>query len=670
MSGLGGALSSAQRSLASFGEALALVQTNISNAATPGYARQRASLAPIITPNGATQTGVEIADIESLRSELFDRQVLAAKQAQGRLAALSDFFATVEPTFRLDGRGGVDQALDAFFTAAAGLATNPNDLNLRSQLISSADQTAGAFRRADDDLARQAVNLDTSIRDIVGRVNGLLGDLASLERQRNVGDPKTPNAGVETREQQALEQLSDLVGVDLLRQHDGTLSLVAGSAALLTGVVTRPLSLTTTSEGLRVLDAGGHDITAGLLRTGGRLAGALEARNTLLPGLHADLDRLAKSFADNVNQQLGRGVDLTGTAGAALFDYRQTAVTGSGRTAGLTGTATPGTAPSVTVTFAGDVNGVVTASLDTFVAGAAPPTASSAGDTVTLHLTSADGAIDRTITTAPLTGSETAADLAARLNDGLALDPQLAGLVTVSVAGGALKVTLDEQAGQGFTLEASTSNPGFTTGLEAGGALGGQSAEEIAAALNAQVALQQDLTDAGIRFAAVGGEIRLDGDVKFDYTAADSDPDGTGFASGLDGAAGSAGGGGAAGTLEITGIRAAQLAAAAATAPGGNQNANALLALADAGLLDGSTFNEFYSHTVTDLGEAGAQTLAQADTQEQVTAAAEGLRDSLSAVDLNEEAVELTKFEEGYSAMLRVIQVINGLTDEVLGLIR
>ena len=46
------------------------------------------------------------------------------------------------------------------------------------------------------------------------------------------------------------------------------------------------------------------------------------------------------------------------------------------------------------------------------------------------------------------------------------------------------------------------------------------------------------------------------------------------------------------------------------------------------------------------------------------------LRDSFSGVDVNAEALELLRFEQGYSAMLRVIQTLTQLTDEVLQLAR
>ena len=50
MGNLSGILSSATRSLSAFEQALAVVQTNISNIATPHYARARAVLSPVVLP--------------------------------------------------------------------------------------------------------------------------------------------------------------------------------------------------------------------------------------------------------------------------------------------------------------------------------------------------------------------------------------------------------------------------------------------------------------------------------------------------------------------------------------------------------------------------------------------------------------------------------------------
>jgi flagellar hook-associated protein 1 FlgK len=666
MSGLSAALNNAQRSLATFSQALDTVQTNIANAATPGYARQRAALAPIIFPDG-TGTGVELARVESLRNNLLDLQVLAARQAAGRLGELSTFFQTTEPVFRLNSNGGIDSALDAFFSAAAQLSANPGDLTQRSNLLSAADGAAGAFRQANAELAASRNNVDGSIRNSVARVNTLLQEIATLEGQRNLRDPRAQNSAVDTRSQQALEELAGLIGIDVQRQQDGALAVVSGSTALLTGVFARPLQVSVAGGSIRVFDPEGKDVTASIQRSGGSLGGALEARNVLLPELGADLDRLAKRFADAVNAQLAQGVDLNGASGAPLFTYNETAATGAGRTAGNGGSATPAPPSQVQVDFTGPFTVSISATLESFVAGTTPPSVPSPGETFSLRFVSADGSIDRTVTTSPLLGGETAAELAARVNDQLALDPQLAGMIDVSDAGGSLKVTLSEHAGQGFTFTASSS--GFLTGLEPGGALGGRSAEEIAAALNAEIANQPELVAAAVRFTAINGELRLDGDVPFGYTVTDMDPAATGFASGLSGT-GSAGGLGIAGTLTVSDIQPIQIAAANPANPGGNQNINALIALADAELVEGSTLNGFFARLTAQFGGAAAQTYSQLETQQQVTVAAENLRDNFSGVDLNEEAVYLLQFEEGYQAMLRVIQVVNQLSDELLNLVR
>ncbi len=125
------------------------------------------------------------------------------------------------------------------------------------------------------------------------------------------------------------------------------------------------------------------------------------------------------------------------------------------------------------------------------------------------------------------------ADIAALLNTEIANNPQIAGGFTFSDEGGALKLVQSETPGVGFTFSSSATG-GLVTGLEGGGATGGQSAEEIAAALNQQVAAAPQLAAANIRFSAVDGEIQIDGDVDFRFTAVDFDR-GSGFQSGLAG---------------------------------------------------------------------------------------------------------------------------------------
>lgn len=667
MGSINSAINASRQSLSAYSSALAVVQENIANAATSGYARQRVSLSSIVVPGSSVPQGVLVQRVESLRSELLDKQVVLGQQRLAGLEKKSEFFSLVEPTFRVDGENSLGDSIDSFFASAQALSVNPSDLNLRRAYQSSADRFASSARGAYQELSARQPDLETEAREVVSRVNTLAQEIAELSTQRSA-NPDASNSAVNTRLQQALEELGTLIDVSTQRQRDGTFSVISGGTPLVVGDRVRPLSVAVSQQGLRVLDSGGSDITANLQDKGGRLGGLLEARNRILPDLLGEVNRLVKGVADQVNEQLAQGVDLSGAPGAPLFQYESSYVTGAGRTAGQTGAATPA-APTVQVDFTGGLTGSITASIDSFLVGTAPPSPAQAGDRISLQLTSADGETVINIQTAPLEGGETTATIAERLNDQIALNPDAAGLFTFSDAGGSLKAVLSEDAGQSFSLSASTNRAGFTTGLEAGGTLGGQSAAEIAAALNEQVALDSALSGAGVRFSAVNGEVRVDADQSFQFDVTDSDPDATGFASGLAGANQSAGGALAAATLTAD-LAPSRIAAGAVGDPTGGGNILAVAELASQSLLQGRTFNEYYSGIVADLGTEADNVAFQVQTQQDLLGSAQNLRDSLSAVDVNEEAVSLLQFEQGYSAMLRVLQTLGQLTDEVLSLIR
>ena len=206
---------------------------------------------------------------------------------------------------------------------------------------------------------------------------------------------------------------------------------------------------------------------------------------------------------------------------------------GSGRTAGTTGSSTPATPVSVQVDFSNGLTASITANLNSFFVASAAPSGAGAGDTISVTFVSEDNAINETITTAALAGGENAAAIVILLNNQITANANLNGKVSFSDEGGNLKLVVSDTAGQGFTFTSSNTGS-VVTGLESGGTVGGHSAEEIAAALNVQVALNQSLVSAGVTFTAESGEVRVKGNTKFDITGTDS-AQATGFVSGLSG---------------------------------------------------------------------------------------------------------------------------------------
>jgi len=662
-------LQAAAGTLGAFQQGLGITQNNIGNATTPGYARQRIffQALPFIV-SGGQAGGVRVARVETLRDQFLDFQVVSSLQKQNYFEKLSLTLTQIEPSFPLSGENSIGGSADALFHAFQALSTSPGDFNLRQQVLTSARTLATSIRNAYTVLTDQRATLDQEAVGVINRINSLGQEIVELNRTLLQPGLQTDQSAVRTRLTQVLEELGTLVDYRQITQQDGQLAIVLGGGGtpLVTGVFAYPLAVSPTGPRLEVLDQQGNDVSADIV--GGQLGAILQARNTNIPSYLSQLDQFAATIAETVNEQLAQGRDLAGVAGKPLFQYTSLAFTGAGRTAGTAGAATPAPPVSVNVAFAGGVTGSITANLDSFFVAAAPPAGLAAGDTVSVTFTSADQTIRSTITTTPLAAGDTTAVIATRLNDQIALDSDLAGKITFVDEGGVLKIVESDTVGQGFTFTARTSNPAFTSGLENGGTIGGHSAQEIAAALNAEVVLDPALLAAGVRFLAVGGEIRLDGNVSFTATVTDN-AQGTGFLSGLAGVF-TAGGSPAAGTFAVTNLSNREIAAAGPNSPNGNENALALARLAARPLAGGFTFNQFYSRLVFQVGQEGNQAQVSLTTQREILLEAQNLRDSFSGVSLDEEAARLLEYQKAFQATARIITVIDSLAGEVISLLR
>jgi flagellar hook-associated protein 1 FlgK len=660
-------LGAAANSLGALQQALAVTQNNVGNATTPGYARQRIFLDALpFVVSGGQAGGVAVDHVESVRDRFLDAQVVSATQKNNYFENLSQTLGQIETNFPLSGNSSVGTAIDQFFNSFSALSGSPGDFNLRQAVLQSAQTLATTIHTTYTGLSGERATLDQQAGVTVDRINTLTAELAQLNAPRN--QSAGVNAGdsaIDTRLHQVLEELGALVDYQTVQQENGSLTLILpGGAALVAGNSSFALQAVPTGSRLQILDSQGNDFSSRI--QGGQLGAILAARNNNIPSYLSKLDQLAGTLADSVNGQLAQGHDLAGVPGKPLFQYTSLAFTGTGRAPGTTGATTPAPPIGVTVNFT-SVAGSITANLDSFFVAAAPPAGLATGDAITVNFSSADGATKTSITTAPLTAGDSTAIIAARLNDQIALNPNLAGKFTFSDQGGNLKLVESDTVGQGFTFTASTSNPAFTSGLESGGSLGGQSAQEIATALNAQVALSTALSARGIRFSAAGGQVRVDANTSFTATATDA-VSGTGFVSGLAGTF-TAGGSPAAATLAVTGLGSREIAASSSSSSTDNVNALALAGLATVAGVGGFTPTQFYGRIVSQVGEDASQSQTSSDTQKQVLLQAQNVRDALSGVSLDEEAASLVEFQKAYQATARVISVLDSLAQTVINLV-
>ncbi|MDT8399358.1 MAG: flagellar hook-associated protein FlgK [Pseudomonadales bacterium] len=113
----------------------------------------------------------------------------------------------------------------------------------------------------------------------------------------------------------------------------------------------------------------------------------------------------------------------------------------------------------------------------------------------------------------------------------------------------------------------------------------------------------------------------------------------------------------------------AEVAAAQAGGSGDNRNALAMLDLQNAKLLRGNTsLTQAYMTLISDVGNRAGILSVSLSAQESITLQLQQLQQSESGVNLDEEAVNLIRYQQFFQANARVIETGSTILDTILGL--
>ncbi|MDQ6666038.1 MAG: flagellar hook-associated protein FlgK [Acidobacteriota bacterium] len=350
MSSLFASLGSSTGTLTAFERVLDVTQNNVSNASTPGYAAQRATLeAQSLDPSQGFPGGVASVEITSTRDQYADRSVRGQVSSLGYAQQQTTSLTGIQSNFDITGQSGIPGALSGLLQSFSALSVSPNDATSRNSVITNAQKVVNAFHQSDRALAQASADTDQQLQSTVGQINNLAGKLQqyNVERHRN----SSPDAGLDAKVQSTLEDLSQLADISSSVAPDGTTTvLLGGQTPLVLGSISYSVKAGLAPPGgspplypggtpsIQLQDQNGQDITSQV--THGTLGSLLHTRNTTLAALRGDatqpgtLNRLAKAFADRVNAILNSG-QIAGNpdpqAGVALFTYDATDDTATGR---------------------------------------------------------------------------------------------------------------------------------------------------------------------------------------------------------------------------------------------------------------------------------------------------------------------------------------------------
>ena len=306
---------------------------NISNLNTPGFSRQETLFGtsfPQFLGNSFYGRGVEINGVRRIYSDFLAAQVLATRAEASELGALTTELTQLDNLFG-DPASGLSPALNEFFAGVNAVAAHPSDGPSRQAMLSSANALVGRFRQIDGQLAGMRQANEDQIKGTVTTINGHVDQIAGLNRRINEisnasAGGQVPNDLFDQRDH-LVQKLNDLIGARAVVQNDGTYNVfLASGQALVVGQDAYHLkALPDTQDPRRLqiaLELGGPTPLrlASSDVQGGRLAGVLAYRDGALTEAQNELGRIAVVLGDAFNVQHRLGVDLNGQPGGTVFN--------------------------------------------------------------------------------------------------------------------------------------------------------------------------------------------------------------------------------------------------------------------------------------------------------------------------------------------------------------
>lgn len=322
MGSLTGALHSSAAALNVFERTFETISNNITNANTPGYAKQTQTLIPMpFDPSGGLPGGVAAGPLLNSRSEYIEQAVRNQQTSLGNAQQRAGDLNQVQPLFSLTSTSGIANSLNKFFNSISQLTVNPNDEVSRQAVINQAGDLAQNINQSAAGITQVSTNVSSQTGVVITQINQLASQVASINQRYRSNTAAQHDESLDTDLHNTLENLSSLANISVIRSNDGSYNVyLGGQVPLVLGDATSQVTAASTPAGTTILDAHGNDVTSQI--NGGQLGALIQEKNTTLPGYLADLNVLAQSLADNVNGTLAGGVDQNGATPAVnLFNY-------------------------------------------------------------------------------------------------------------------------------------------------------------------------------------------------------------------------------------------------------------------------------------------------------------------------------------------------------------
>lgn len=657
--GVSGLLTSQQR--------LGTTGHNIANVNTEGYSRQNVlqeTSNPVRAGSNFSGTGTRISQIERVFDQFRYNEVVFNQTLDSSANTTAKKMQRLDETMSLIGKN-ITTSLNNLFGAVNALVDVPGDIGLREVMLSKAETLSKSMSSVQSALNAEYNSVNEDLEASAKVVSEIAEQLAALNR-----DIVKASAGGATasdlldKRDQLVKKLSSFTSVSTVETNDKALNVyIAGGQTLVTGTTKFSIAVENGNPDPRqkqlfIQSPSGAKQALPSGNIGGSMGALIKYRDGVLSSTMNKLGQTAISVADAFNTAQSQGVDLNGLRGQNLFKDINDTESMSRRFLNKTDN-------SGNLTAAVEINDINKLTSDDyrldFNGGNYTLTNQRTGKTQTLtpdnpaaavgsrSYTTSDGFIFKETGGAPQNG------------DNYIIQPTRQGATNLAV-----NLTQPEQIATSSIVETYASKENVNT---------------------AKLEITSVDNTSATGFPSAGNDLKLQVHEApvgtFNYRVLDK----SGNAVPLADASGTALGTSATYTTSPLKFQAAGMSFTLVGEPkgqgvnapevydikysvgsGNNKNALSMASLVDKKLANAgrSTMNDLYEESVTSVGSATATANIEAKAAKTLFSQAEARMSNTSGVNLDEEASNMLRFQQAYSASARVISTANEIFNTLL----
>ena len=284
--------------------ALTTVSDNITNVNTPGYVREVVEQSPVIAAGQGI--GVTVDHIQRVTNQYLETANYNATSAAGSASIVTNLLSQAQAAF-----GDPSQAssylnqLSTVFSDFSAAANDPASNLPRSQTVDDLNTFLDTTQNVAGTLSSIGAQTNAQIGADVSQINQLLQQINSLNTDiATTGGTGASVAGSQDSQSKLLGQLANLMQIQVSTQSDGTAVVRSATGQLLVGyggAGTLNYTPSVSAMGQVTLTSPGQGTPATLQVGDGELQGLLSLGNTIIPGVQAQLSQYVSGAVSAMN---------------------------------------------------------------------------------------------------------------------------------------------------------------------------------------------------------------------------------------------------------------------------------------------------------------------------------------------------------------------------------